>query len=89
MTLTQFIILETTEVLAILGYAVYLELIELRFWDLDKDLKRNIIERGFRETPLKPMEMSFEENKDCINDSFLDLEQNSTINKEINDSTEF
>ena len=33
--------------------------------------------------------MSFEENKDCINDSFLDLEQNSTINKEINDSTEF
>ena len=42
----QFIILELTELFSILGYGIYLEIIELRFCGLDKYLKRNIIKRA-------------------------------------------
>ena len=71
MTLKQFIILELAEFIAILGYAVYFELIELRFLGLDKDLKKNIIKRGARETLLKSIETTSDENKD-YDESFLD-----------------
>ena len=54
-SLTQFIILQISEITALLGYAIYLEIIELKFCNLDKDLKRNIIERGETETVMKPM----------------------------------
>ena len=52
-TLKQFCVLQLSEIVALLGYAVYLEIIELRFCDLDKDLKRKIIERGKRDTIIK------------------------------------
>ena len=78
MTLSQFIILEMAEILAIIGYAVYLEIIELRFFGLDEDLKRNIIKRGFRETPLKPVECSFDENE-IYEESILEEEQKNQI----------
>ena len=84
MTLTQFIILELAEILAIIGYAVYLEIIELRFWGLDKDLKRNIIKRGVWETPLKPLETSLDE-KDLFDDSLLGEEKNNQIHGSCND----
>ena len=42
----QFIILEMAEILALLGYSVYLEIIELNFFGLDKDIKKSIINRG-------------------------------------------
>ena len=42
----QFIILEMAEICALLGYSVYLEIIELRFFGLDKDIRKNIIRRG-------------------------------------------
>ena len=45
--------MQLSEIVALLGYAVYLEIIELRFCDLDKDLKRKIIERGKRDTIIK------------------------------------
>ena len=51
-TLKQFLILETSEILALIGYSVYLEIIELRFCELENDLKKNIIERGDRETEI-------------------------------------
>ena len=66
------------EILAIIGYAVYLEIIELRFWGLDKDLKRNIIKRGVWETPLKPLETSLDE-KDLFDDSLLGEEKNNQM----------
>ena len=78
MTLSQFIILEMAEILAIIGYAVYLEIIELRFFGLDKDLKRNIIKRGFRETPLKPVECSFDENE-IFEESIIEEGQKNQI----------
>ena len=85
MTLTQFILLEMSEILSILGYAVYLEIIELRFCGLDKDLKKNIIERGFRETPLKPLNASFDENLD-LEGSIVEDDRKHTI---LNESDEF
>ena len=51
-TLKQFLILETSEILALIGYSVYLEMVELRFCELENDLKKNIIERGDRETEI-------------------------------------
>ena len=56
MTLSQFLILQASEIIAILGYAVYLEIIELNFCELDKDLRRKIIERGEREILQKSLD---------------------------------
>ena len=49
-TLKQLLILEICEIFALLGYSVYLEIIELRLFELEKDLKKNIIKRGDRES---------------------------------------
>ena len=45
-TLLQFILLESAEIFSLIGYSVYLEIIELRFYGFDENLKRNIISRG-------------------------------------------
>ena len=82
MTLAQFIILEISEILSILGYAVYLEIIELRFCGLDRDLKKNIIKRGFRETPLK-LSFSVDDNED-LEGSLVEEDKNKR-----NESDEF
>ena len=57
-SLTQFIILETSEVLSIFAYGIYLEIIELRFCKLDRYLKRNIIKRSEKEKRLKSMSVN-------------------------------
>ena len=56
----------------------------MRFWGLDKDLKRNIIKRGVWETPLKPLETSLDE-KDLFDDSLLGEEKNNQIHGSCND----
>ena len=68
-TLEQFIILESAEILAILGYTVYFEIIELRCLGLDRNLKKNIIRRSSLETPIMPREVSFDE---ILDDSYMD-----------------
>ena len=93
-TLEQFIILQFSEISAVFGYAIYLEIIELRFCGLDKDLRRKIIERGERESfHSKPLNNSSNdenndnqnnennENNDNENNSFDD-DNNSDDNKE-------
>ena len=80
-TSQQFFILQTSEIMALLGYIIYLEIIELRFCGLDKDLRRNIIIRGERETIQKPLDdNSFEENCDLNQNSF-DEERNKMDEK--------
>ena len=74
-TLSQFIILELTEIFALFGYLIYLEIIELRFWELDNDLKINIINRGNRETDYKTLETT---NEDEFDESFRDDEDNKS-----------
>lgn len=43
LTLTQFFISESAEIIAIICYMIYLQIIELRFCGLDKYLKKNLI----------------------------------------------
>ena len=82
LTLTQFFILELSEIIAILGYAVYLEIIELRFLGLDENLKRNIIKRGTLEA-IKPFYDN--DDKEIFDESFGDEEQNNNNEKENHD----
>ena len=46
----RFFLHEFSEIFAIIGYCIYLQLIELRFCKLDNDLNKNIIARGKIET---------------------------------------
>ena len=65
-SLTQFIILETSELLSIFAYGIYLEIIELRFCGLDRYLKRNIIKRSEKEKRLKSKESNKESNENKL-----------------------
>ena len=49
-TLPQFIILETAEAFALLGFSVYLEIIQLYCFKLDVNLSKNIIKRANNES---------------------------------------
>ena len=71
----KFSILETAEFLALLGYSIYLEIIELRFCGLDEDLKKKIKERGIRDTTISKIE-----ENNSQSDSFIDEEGNSNNN---------
>ena len=46
----RFFILESAEILALLGECVYLQLIELKFCNLDVNLNKNIIDRSKKES---------------------------------------
>ena len=83
-TLEQFFILQTSEISALLGYSVYLEIIELRFCGLNKDLKRKIIERGERETIHKSNFINNEDNNENndFDDSFIEENNDSGEKKE-------
>ena len=45
----QFIFIGISNVFAIVGFSIYLELIEVRFCDFDKNIKKNIVYRSFLE----------------------------------------
>ena len=94
-TTEQFFILQFSEISAIFGYSIYLEIIELRFCGLDKDLRRKIIERGEIESiHNKPSYNNNNDdenndngnndndNNDYENNSFDDEKSNSEDNKE-------
>ena len=53
----RFFILESADILALLGYSIYLQLILLKFCKLDKDLDKNIIQRGKKELITIPMDL--------------------------------
>ena len=71
----KFSILETAEFLALVGYSIYLEIIELRFCGLDNDLKKKIKERGIKDITLSKIE-----ENNSKSDSFIDEEDNSNNN---------
>ena len=62
--------------MALIGYSVYLEIIELRFCELENDLKKNIIERGDRETEIG--EKSLDQERE-IDTSETENEENENI----------
>ena len=75
-----FFILEFAEILALLGTCVYLQIIELRICQLDKNLNKNIIEREIEERRIKLFNMSGSSGTDYYNieeEQQLDLTKSS------------
>ena len=62
----RFFILEMAEILALLGECVYLQLIELKFCNLDVNLNKNIIDRSEEESKKIPLEMGILIEKDNL-----------------------
>ena len=60
MLVEQFILLEICEILAIIAYLIYIELIELKFFSLDYHLKKNIEERSMEEISKDKLEVEYE-----------------------------
>ena len=76
----RFFILEFAEILALLGTCVYLQIIELRICQLDKNLNKNIIEREIEERRIKLFNMSGSSGTDYYNieeEQQLDLTKSS------------
>ena len=46
---TKFILDISGDIIAIIGFLIYLEIIVLNFWNLDYNVKQNIIKRGIEE----------------------------------------
>ena len=78
----RFFILESAEILALLGYCVYLQLIELKFCKLDLDLDKNIINRSYRETAIFPMSDITRKDTDPINLITEDIINDAQINND-------
>ena len=66
MYLSQFFLLESAELFGLFGYLVYLEIIELRFCNLDENLKRNILNRTYEANlnAMKELNILTEDEKD-------------------------
>lgn len=52
------------EILTLLGYTIFLEIIELRFYGLDKDLKKNITERSIRDSVINDIDFDINQGND-------------------------
>jgi hypothetical protein len=72
------------ELLTLLGYTIYLEIIELKFCELDKDIKKNITERSVRESVIKDMDFDInqaneydKDDKDSDDEDSYDERKNS------------
>jgi len=76
----RFYLLESAEILALIGTCVYLQIIELRIYQLDKNLNKNIIEREIQERKIKLFNMSGSSGSDYFNieeEQQLDLTKSS------------
>ena len=91
--ITQFIFIIISELFALIGILIYLELIELKFCKLDKNIKRNISKRA-----IEDVEAVIELDEPFTRDSLLDdnndnndekyNEDNNNITNNINNYNE-
>jgi hypothetical protein len=76
----RFYLLESAEILALIGTCVYLQIIELRIYQLDKNLNKNIIEREIQERKIKLFNIYGSSGSDYYNieeEQQLDLTKSS------------
>ncbi len=66
MYLSQFFLLEFAEIFGLLGYIVYLEIIELKFCGLDTNIRRKIINRNEDEKDEAMKELNLIEHNDSL-----------------------
>ena len=70
MSINQFIVLEISDIISLIGFAIYFEIIELRFCGLDTDLKRNIMQRASLSN------IDIDNNLDNIIDNQVEVNEN-------------
>ena len=76
--ITQFIFIIINELFALIGILIYMELIELKFCKLDKNIKRNISKRA-----IEDVEAVTELDEPFARDSFLyDNNENNEKNND-------
>ena len=80
---TQFIFIIISQLSALIGILIYLELIELRFCKLDKNIKINISKRA-----IEDVEAISENDESFIRNSLLDDYNENDNNNENNDNNE-
>ena len=71
--LKLFFLEEFQEVLCIIAYMIYMEIIELKFCGLDYDLKNNIRKRSIKDYQSVHEKINKEENYDNINEKEKDV----------------
>ena len=64
--LTKFIVSEINQIFQIFGFLIYLEIIELRFYGLNENIRKNIIKRGEYDYENKEIDDSFHFNNSNI-----------------------
>ena len=72
-TFIQFIFTELKQIFSLIGNMIYIEIIELRFCNLDYDLRQNIKSRGERDSSLGPLYEEEEENEKDENKNDLEI----------------
>ena len=77
---TNFILSELSEIIGLLGYTVYLEIIELNFCGLSDDIKQSIISKAERESNILNIERIKTLNEVYDNDE--DVEEKNSHNYE-------
>lgn len=77
--ISKFIILQITELLEFIGCSIYLEIIELRFCGLNKNIKRNIAERAISDMG-ETINIIDNNNNDILNNDEEDSDKNSDDN---------
>ena len=77
-TLIQFILAELKHIFSLIGSIIYIEMIELRFCNLDYDLRKSIKSRGEFETSLGLLYDQEEENEKDKNKNDLELNNSLT-----------
>ena len=80
-TLIQFILAELKHIFSLIGSIIYIEMIELRFCNLDYDLRKSIKSRGEFETSLGLLYDQEEENEKDKNKNNLELNDSLTEDK--------
>ena len=81
--ITQFIFIIINELFALIGILIYMELIELKFCKLDKNIKRNISKRA-----IEDVEAIIELDEPFARDSLLDDNNENDNNNEKNNDDE-
>jgi len=81
--ITQFIFIIISELFALIGILIYLELIELKFCKLDKNIKKNISKRA-----IEDVEAVTELDESFTRDSLLDYNNENNGNNEKNNDDE-
>ena len=77
-TFIQFILTELKNIFSFIGTIIYIEIIELRFCNLDYDLRRNIKSRGEIDSSIGVLYKGEEENETDKNENDLGLNNSLT-----------